>query len=69
MRDEGLIYAAMLEDVGVATRTVMYPGLPHDFPILFPQLKSGLQFRKDQVHGFSWLLGREPKLEKVSMFA
>lgn len=67
MRDEGLIYAAMLEDVGVATKVVMYPGLPHDFALLLPQLKSVGQFRKDQVQGFGWLLGREPMLEKVTM--
>lgn len=69
LRDEGLIYAAMLEEVGVSTKVVMYPGLPHDFALLLPQLKSVLQFRKDQVDGFGWLLGRKPSLEKVTMFA
>lgn len=40
LRDEGLIYLAMLRDAGVKISVTMYPGLPHDFVTLLPNLKS-----------------------------
>lgn len=67
LRDEGLIYATMLEeDSGVKTRVEVYPGLPHGHWGFFPYLKGSAKFRKEQVEGFGWLLGMEPNVEKVT---
>ena len=67
LRDEGLIYATMLqEDNNIETRVEVYPGLPHGHWGFFPFLKSSKKFRKDQVNGFGWLLQREPKVQNVT---
>lgn len=67
LRDEGLIYATMLEeDNGIKTRVEVYPGQPHGHWGFFPFLKASAKFRKEQVQGFGWLLGKEPNVEKVT---
>jgi acetyl esterase/lipase len=59
IRDEGLIYEKILrEENGIETRLDMYPGMPHAFFLSFPGLKSTELYRKDQVKGIGWLLGR-----------
>ena len=67
LRDEGLIYATMLEeDNGIKTRVEVYPGLPHGHWGFFPFLESSKKFRKEQVEGFGWLLGKEPVTKSVT---
>lgn len=67
LRDEGLIYATILEEeCDVRTRVEVYPGLPHGHWGFFPFLEGSRKFRKEQVAGFGWLLGREPKVQKVT---
>lgn len=66
LRDEGLIYERVLrEEYGIKTKLNVYPGLPHGHWGFFPFLKSSSKFRKEQVQGLSWLLGREPDFSKV----
>lgn len=67
LRDEGLIYATVLEkDNGVKTLVKVYPGLPHGHWGFFPFLKSSALFRKEQIEGFGWLLGKSPETMKVT---
>lgn len=66
LRDEALIYADMLEESHVRTKVDVYPGLPHGHWGFFPFLEGSRKFRKDQVNGFGWLLGKEPKVQKVT---
>ncbi|KAK1977236.1 Alpha/Beta hydrolase protein [Colletotrichum cereale] len=60
LRDEALIYERVLrEEVGVATRLDIYPGLPHYFWTIFPRLEKSRQFVEDTVRGVRWLLEQE----------
>lgn len=70
LRDEGLIYERVLrEENGIKTKLYVYPGLPHGHWGFFPFLKSSEKFRKEQVEGMGWLLGREPDYTKVLLKA
>lgn len=61
LRDDSLIYERVLrEENDVQTRFYLYPGLPHAHWAFFPFLKSSEKFRKEQIEGMGWLLGREP---------
>lgn len=64
---QGLIYATMLdEDNGIKTKVDVYPGLPHGHWGFFPFLKASAKFRKEQINGFGWLLGKEPAVQRVA---
>ncbi|KIV92416.1 hypothetical protein PV10_03716 [Exophiala mesophila] len=66
LRDEGIIYERVLrEEYGIKTKLDLYPGLPHGHWSFFPFLSSSDKFRKDQVNGIGWLLGRTPDFTKV----
>ena len=70
LRDEALIYERVLrEEDGIKTKSYVYPGLPHGHWGFFPFLKGSEKFRKEQVEGMGWLLGREPDFEKVKTAA
>ncbi|KAK4503810.1 hypothetical protein PRZ48_004725 [Zasmidium cellare] len=57
LRDEALVYERILrEDHGVKTKVEMYPGLPHGFWSLFPQMKASEKFMDDSVKAVGWLL-------------
>ncbi|KIY01939.1 uncharacterized protein Z520_02077 [Fonsecaea multimorphosa CBS 102226] len=66
LRDEAIIYERVLrEDYGIKTKMFVYPGQPHGHWGFFPFLKASQQFRREQVEGMSWLLGREADFSKV----
>ena len=66
LRDEGIIYERVLrEENGIKTKMNLYPGLPHGHWGFFPFLKSSEKFRKEQVEGMGFLLGKEPDFTHV----
>lgn len=56
LRDEALIYERMLREAGVTTKVEMYPGVPHGFFSIFPQLQISQKFAEESVAGMKWLL-------------
>jgi len=66
LRDEAIVYERILrEENGIKTKKNLYPGLPHGHWGFFPFLKASEKFRKEQVEGVGWLLGKEPDFSKV----
>ncbi|KAK5446381.1 hypothetical protein LTS15_009720 [Exophiala xenobiotica] len=59
LRDDGLIYADILDNLGIQTRTNVYPGTPHVFWSVFSWVKQAQQWKADRTAGVGWLLGRE----------
>jgi acetyl esterase/lipase len=56
-RDDGLIYERVLrEECGLPTRIDLYPGLPHGWWAMKPQLESSKRRMEDAVEGVGWLL-------------
>ncbi|KAM0248662.1 hypothetical protein ACHAQJ_009369 [Trichoderma viride] len=58
VRDSGLVMEQVLKDDGVPTRRDIYPGMPHAFWAMFPELKISAKQRQDAEDGFKWLLGK-----------
>lgn len=57
LRDEALIYEKVLrEEAGIRTKLWVYPGLPHGFWSVWPDMKTSRRLVKDSVEGLGWLL-------------
>ncbi|GIZ42379.1 hypothetical protein CKM354_000565200 [Cercospora kikuchii] len=57
LRDEALVYERLLrEEEGTKTKVDMYPGQPHGYFSMFPQMKASKKFVEDSVQGVQWLL-------------
>lgn len=66
LRDEAIIFERVLrEEYRIPTKMNIYPGLPHGHWAFYPFLKASEKFRKEQVEGMAFLLGREPDFGKV----
>ncbi|GAM86524.1 hypothetical protein ANO11243_045380 [Dothideomycetidae sp. 11243] len=58
LRDDGLVYARLLQEHGVKTRLVVYPGAPHGY-------RRQKQPNIDMLEGFAWLLGKTVTDEQI----
>lgn len=65
VRDDGILYAYMLEDQGVEVRLKAYGGFPHVFWAFVPGLKGTITALEDIGMGMGWLLGKEVSREEV----
>ncbi|KAM0463949.1 hypothetical protein ACHAO4_000674 [Trichoderma viride] len=58
VRDCGLVMEQVFQDDGVPTKRDIYPGMPHAFWGMFPDLKITEKHTQDSEEGFKWLLNK-----------
>ncbi|KAJ7861450.1 Alpha/Beta hydrolase protein [Mycena olivaceomarginata] len=56
LRDEGLLYEQLLREQGVPTRLDVYPGVPHGFYSMFPEMTATKKWDADFDEGVKWVL-------------
>jgi acetyl esterase/lipase len=56
LRDEALIYEALLRDAGMPTKMEVYTGLPHGAPDFFPMHSVAKKALVDLKEGLGWIL-------------
>ncbi|KAG8623271.1 hypothetical protein KVT40_008247 [Elsinoe batatas] len=66
LRDDGLIYEAVLRENGVKTRLDVYPGVPHAHFSYLPNLGLSKRANIDTIKGIGWLLGKDVSDEQVA---
>ena len=59
MRDEALIYEAVLKNEGVPTKLTVVPGVPHGAPHFFPSMPSSVKANQDKYEGYKWLASQK----------
>ncbi|EXJ67146.1 uncharacterized protein A1O5_09793 [Cladophialophora psammophila CBS 110553] len=59
LRDDTLIYASVLQDLGVDVKFDVYEGAPHVFWSVFIWTKLAGRWKDETKRGVKWLLGRE----------
>ncbi|KAJ9611372.1 hypothetical protein H2200_004556 [Cladophialophora chaetospira] len=57
LRDDALIYAQLLEDLGVNVKVDVYEGAPHVFWSVFVSTKLAGRWKQDTRGAVAWLLG------------
>jgi len=56
LRDEALLYERLLREQGIRTKLDIYPGVPHGFKYMFPEMAATKKWHADLLDGFKWVL-------------
>lgn len=60
-RDSALFYCDLVRKFGGKTKVEVYPGLPHLWWSMYPQLSINKKWARDLVDGVAWLLKQKGK--------
>ncbi|VDC01645.1 unnamed protein product [Peniophora sp. CBMAI 1063] len=56
LRDEGILYAELMRAAGVEVKLEIYPGVPHAFDYIMPDIPLAQKYVKDTHEAVRWLL-------------
>ncbi|KAI0367135.1 hypothetical protein BV20DRAFT_586126 [Pilatotrama ljubarskyi] len=56
LRDDARILEKVLREAGVKTKSVLYPGMPHGFYYVYPEMPLSRKMYQDLREGLKWLL-------------
>jgi acetyl esterase/lipase len=57
-KDSALFYCDKVEKAGGKVKLELYPGVPHTWWSMYPQLSINKEWAKNLVNGVEWLLGQ-----------
>ena len=57
LRDDGLIYAKLLQRAGTEVRVQVWKGQPHGHWVGMPEFEGAKTAFRDTVEGIGWLIG------------
>lgn len=65
-KDSALFYCDLVEQAGGQTKIDLYPGVPHLWYSIYPQLSINKKWARDLVNGVEWLLGQKEEKGQLS---
>lgn len=67
-KDSAYFYSGLVEKAGGKVKLDFYPGVPHTWWAMYPQLSINKKWAKDLIDGVAWLLkeGSQGKTKVVS---
>jgi len=62
-KDSSIFYCNLVEQAGGQTKIDVYPGVPHVWYSIYPQLSINKKWAQDLVNGVAWLLKQEKEAQ------
>ncbi|KAK5197953.1 hypothetical protein LTR92_002198 [Exophiala xenobiotica] len=65
MRKDSAVYCDKVKEAGGSVKMDLYPGVPHVWYSMYPELSINKKWSKDLVTGVGWLLTQKPESQVV----
>jgi acetyl esterase/lipase len=60
-KDSALFYCGKVKEAGGSVKMDLYPGVPHVWYSMYPELSINKKWSKDLITGVGWLLTQKPE--------